>query len=77
MIHKFYINKVLKSNGHLVFEVRDPAAKAWHDWNRENTYKRVDIPKIGYVEEWCDLIDVSDGWKFYRRVAMKRLAKPL
>jgi len=53
------INKASKDNGYLVFETRDPSAKAWLGWNKENTYQRINIPMIGYVEEWCDLIDVS------------------
>ncbi len=53
------IRKALNPKGHLVFEVRDPARKAWLEWNREKTYRRVNIPGIGNVEEWCDLISVS------------------
>ncbi len=53
------IRKVLTPKGHLVFEVRDPALKAWLEWNREKTYRRVSIPGVGYVEEWCELTDVS------------------
>jgi SAM-dependent methyltransferase len=53
------IRNVLRPDGHLVFEVRDPAQKAWLEWNREKTYRRVKIPNIGYVEEWNEVIDVS------------------
>ena len=54
------IRKTLNPEAHLVFEVRDPAQKAWLDWNREKTYRRLNIPNVGYVEEWNELIDVTD-----------------
>lgn len=60
------IHKRLSSNGHFVFEVRDPSQKAWLDWNRDNTYSSLEIPKIGIVEEWCDLIDVSNELVSFR-----------
>lgn len=53
------IRKTLNPKGHLVFEVRDPDQKAWLKWNRENTYRRVNIPGVGYVEEWCELTDIA------------------
>ena len=53
------IQKSLNPKGHLVFEVRNPARKAWLEWNREMTYRRVNIPDVGYVEEWCDLMDLT------------------
>jgi hypothetical protein len=49
----------LRPGGHLVFETRDPARKAWLDWNRADTYVRTDIPGVGGVETWCDVTDVS------------------
>ncbi len=53
------IRKALNPKGHLVFEVRDPARKAWLEWNRKTTYRRMNIPKVGYVEEWNEVTDVS------------------
>ncbi|MFZ2587481.1 MAG: class I SAM-dependent methyltransferase [Alphaproteobacteria bacterium] len=55
------IKKALKPNGYLVFEVRDPAKKAWENWTRDKTYCRLNIPKVGIVEGWCEVTDVSDG----------------
>lgn len=54
------IRKGLSPKGHFVFEVRDPAQKAWLEWNRDKTYRRVKVPSVGYIEEWCELIDVSN-----------------
>ena len=53
------IRRVLKPEGHLVFEVRRPERKAWLDWTRENTYERKHVPGIGAVEGWCDLLEVK------------------
>ncbi len=53
------IRHALKPKGHLVFEVRDPAKKAWLEWTKEKTYSAFDIPEIGHVEGWCDVTDVS------------------
>lgn len=52
------IHKSLTPNGYLVFEVRDPSKKAWLDWTRDKTYKRVDIPNIGMVESWCEVTSI-------------------
>ena len=51
----------LRPGGQLVFETRNPAAKAWLDWNRARSYKRTFIPDVGEVETWVELIYVSVG----------------
>jgi SAM-dependent methyltransferase len=38
------IHGALRSGGHLVFEARNPGHKPWLRWNREATYRRLDIP---------------------------------
>ena len=53
------IRRVLQPGGHLVFEARNPAEKAWREWTREKTYCRLDIPKIGVVESWCEVTGES------------------
>jgi SAM-dependent methyltransferase len=50
----------LRPGGHLVFETRDPAFRAWLGWNRDESYSVTDIPGVGSVESWFDLIDVSE-----------------
>ena len=54
------VKQALNQNGHFVFEVRDPAQKAWLQWTREKTYQRVSLPQVGNVEGWCEVIDVSN-----------------
>lgn len=49
----------LRPGGHLVFETRDPARRAWEQWNRAATYQVTELPGEGAVESWVDLLDVS------------------
>lgn len=51
--------EALRPGGHLVFETRDPARRAWEEWTREHSYRVTRIPGVGTVESWCQLIDVS------------------
>ncbi|MFC4118855.1 class I SAM-dependent methyltransferase [Nonomuraea zeae] len=53
------IHDALRPGGHVVFETRDPAKRAWLRWNREETYRVVEVEGAGAVETWCDLLDVS------------------
>lgn len=54
------IHRSLQPNGHLIFEVRNPAKKAWLDWTPEKTRQSLDIPKIGKVEGWCEVTEVKN-----------------
>ncbi|OKJ18435.1 methyltransferase type 11 [Streptomyces sp. CB02130] len=51
--------EALRPGGHLVFETRDPARRTWEEWTREHSYRVTQIPGVGTVESWCQLIDVS------------------
>lgn len=48
----------LRPGGHLVFETRDPARRAWQEWTREHSHSVTDIPGTGSVETWVDLVAV-------------------
>jgi hypothetical protein len=52
--------------GRLVFETRDPAARAWLEWNHERSYQRTVIPGVGPVQAWEDLLDVSGDLVSFR-----------
>jgi SAM-dependent methyltransferase len=52
-------SSALGPGGHLVFEARDPDREAWKEWTRPQTYRRVELPGVGLVETWVDLLDVS------------------
>ena len=49
----------LRPGGHLVFETRDPAARAWEEWTRSASYSLTEIDGVGPVESWYELTDVS------------------
>ncbi|MEU6761751.1 class I SAM-dependent methyltransferase [Streptomyces sp. NPDC046853] len=53
------LHAALRPGGHLVFETRDPARRAWEGWNRAATHRTVAVEGIGDVETWVDVIDVS------------------
>ena len=60
------VHGALRPGGRLVFESRDPARKAWLEWNRDHTYRRVAIPGAGPVETWIDLTDVQGSLVSFR-----------
>ncbi|WP_157252439.1 class I SAM-dependent methyltransferase [Nonomuraea typhae] len=51
--------EALRPGGRLVFETRDPARRAWEEWTREKSYRVTEIPGVGAVESWFELIEVS------------------
>ena len=60
------ICQALRPGGRLVFESRDPARKAWLEWNRDQTYRRVVITGAGPVETWTDLTGVEGSLVSFR-----------
>jgi SAM-dependent methyltransferase len=52
------IYEALRPGGHLVFETRDPAYRAWQGWNRAATYSVTEVDGVGAVESWHELTDV-------------------
>ncbi|MFI8166624.1 class I SAM-dependent methyltransferase [Streptomyces sp. NPDC085931] len=59
--------EALRPGGHLVFETRDPARRAWEEWTRENSYRVTEIPGVGPVESWVRLTEVSGPLVTFRR----------
>ncbi|MCU0493360.1 MAG: class I SAM-dependent methyltransferase [Chloroflexaceae bacterium] len=55
-----HMHQALRPGGYLAFESRNPAARAWEQWNRETTYEKSYTP-FGVVEEWLELVHVGDG----------------
>lgn len=49
----------LRPGGHLVFETRVPAFRAWQQWNRTASYSITEIHGVGTVESWVDVTDVD------------------
>ncbi len=60
------IRRALNRSGSLVFEVRNPAPKAWLEWTKEKTRKQIAVPHIGLVEAWCEVTDVSGDCVSFR-----------
>ena len=53
------IHDALRPGGHLVFETRDPARRAWQDWTRAATFRATSVEGIGPIETWLDLTGVD------------------
>jgi SAM-dependent methyltransferase len=53
------VHAALRPGGYLVFETRDPARRAWQEWNRAASYKVTQIQGVGAVESWVDVIDLA------------------
>ncbi|MFE4212113.1 class I SAM-dependent methyltransferase [Streptomyces sp. NPDC056844] len=53
------IHAALRPGGHLVFETRDPARRAWEGWTREASYRVTEIPGTGAVESWVQVTEVN------------------
>ena len=49
----------LRPGGRFVFEVRDPAREDWRNWTREQSFRRHELPEIGAVESWVELVVVT------------------
>ena len=56
----------LRPGGRFVFESRDPAKKAWLEWNRDQTHRRAVVPGAGPVETWTDLTQVQGSLVSFR-----------
>jgi SAM-dependent methyltransferase len=56
------VHAALRPGGRLIFESRDPAARAWEGWTEEGTRTTTDVPGVGRVTEWVQVIEVvGDG----------------
>ena len=53
------VHAALRPNGRLVFETRDPAGRAWEEWNRATSHQVVEIEDVGAVETWHEVIGVN------------------
>ena len=55
-----------RPGGHLVFETRDPARRAWERWTAELTRSVLDVPGVGVVESCGELTEVSGQFVTFR-----------
>jgi SAM-dependent methyltransferase len=49
----------LRPGGRLVFESRNPARRAWEEWNRQASHGVTEIPGVGAVESWVECTEVA------------------
>jgi SAM-dependent methyltransferase len=64
--------QALRPRGHLVFETRDPARRAWEQWTPELTRTVADVPGIGEVESWEEVTDVTGDLVTFRSLTRFR-----
>lgn len=60
------VQAALRPGGRLVFEIRDPARRAWLSWTREHSFSRRDISGVGMVQSWHELTAVSGDLVSFR-----------
>lgn len=53
------VRDCLRPGGHLAFETRVPADRAWERWTKELTHQVVDVPGEGPVEDWVQVTAVD------------------
>ncbi|WKN12823.1 class I SAM-dependent methyltransferase [Streptomyces sp. JUS-F4] len=51
--------EALRPGGHLVLETRNPARRAWEEWNRERSHRVTEIAGLGPVESWVEVTEVA------------------
>ncbi|PLP59897.1 SAM-dependent methyltransferase [Mesorhizobium loti] len=56
----------LAPGGHFLFDSRNPAAEAWHEWIPERSEEMVHHPRFGMVKGWYDARAGADGIVTYR-----------
>nr|WP_290371160.1 class I SAM-dependent methyltransferase [Ruania halotolerans] len=60
------IAALLRPGGHLVFETRVPEYRAWESWNSRDSFTAAEVPGIGRVESWHELLDVRSETVSFR-----------
>ena len=60
------ITAALQPRGRLVFETHDPARRAWLEWDRAQTCEKTDVPGVGTVTSWHDVLEVSEPLVTFR-----------
>ena len=57
-LHALYAT--LRAEGHLAFESRNPEARAWEKWIRDETFERIDTT-FGPMECWMELVGMENS----------------
>jgi SAM-dependent methyltransferase len=62
------VRAALRPGGWFVFEVRDPARRAWEGWTAKETERRLHDPLVGRLRTWTELTDVRLPFVSFRQV---------
>jgi len=62
------VRGAVRDEGWLVFETRDPARRAWERWTKEHTYRELEVPDVGLVQTWTELVDAQEPLVSFRHV---------
>lgn len=68
---------VLRPSGHLVFETRIPSKRAWEEWTRDASTRRLDVDGVGTVERWVDVTDVDLPYVSFESVVVPPDGPPI
>jgi SAM-dependent methyltransferase len=60
------VHRALRPGGRLVFETRDPARRAWREWDRAHSYVKTEIPGVGGLQGWHEVTGVSGEFVTFR-----------
>jgi SAM-dependent methyltransferase len=60
------VRAALRPGGRFVFETRDPAVRAWEEWNREASHSATEIAGVGAVERWVEVTEVRGALVTFR-----------
>ncbi|WP_416966618.1 class I SAM-dependent methyltransferase [Streptomyces sp. 4F14] len=66
------VRAALRPGGRFVFETRDPARRAWEEWNPRDSRRVVDVPGAGEVETWYEVTGVAWPLVEFRTVIVLR-----
>ncbi|MCB9431485.1 MAG: class I SAM-dependent methyltransferase [Ardenticatenaceae bacterium] len=55
-----HIHKALRPGGYVAFESRNPTARAWKQWGRDETFEEIETP-FGSMACWLEVLEVQDG----------------
>ena len=61
------IRTTLRPGGSFVFETRVPERQAWLEWTPTDTFQRVDVPGVGPVANWVEVLDVRLPFVTFRQ----------
>ena len=56
----------LRPGGHLVFESRDPARRAWEEWDRARSSTSAAVAGVGRVDSWVEVLEVTGDLVTFR-----------